>query len=120
MEVIINSVESALKTFESAAILDAQAIEEGNSKVANESYDLISKSVAFLKANGELHQLKKLLLHINTGVRLWASYYCLPLCEQEALAVLRLIREQEGIHSLDAKTTISEWLKGNLHKNAKT
>ncbi len=110
----INDITSAISRFEEAAIKHAEATEQGDYKTANKNYAIIVKAVTFLKMHNEIQKLFGLLYHASVGVRMWAATYLLPVSESEGLRVLKQIEQMEGIHSLDASTTISEWEKGNL------
>ena len=106
--------ETALEKFEEAATKHTEATEQGDYKTANKCYAVIAKAVLFLKEQNEIQQLSVLLNHDSVGVRGWTATYLLPLKEQEAVQVLEQIAGGTGIHSFTAKTTLSEWRKGNL------
>lgn len=108
------SFENALAKFEEAADKHANATEVGDYKTANRYYAVISKVVTFLKEKNQLIALAECLNHHSVGVRMWAAAYLLPVVEPEAIRVLEQISRDEEIHSFTAKTTISEWRKGNL------
>jgi hypothetical protein len=110
----LKNTETALMQFEDAAIRHKDATEIGNYKLANKSYNQINKSVAFLKENSEVGLLQKFLSHPSLGVRIWAATYLLPICETVAIEILEEIGNGHGVLSLDARTTLSEWRKGNL------
>lgn len=110
----IKDITSALELFEEAANLHGLATEKGDYKTANKNYSNIVKSVSYLKEQAQIDSLLSLLNHTSVGVRMWAATYLLPKYESEGLKVLEEIGSIKGIHSLTAKTTISEWKKGNL------
>jgi hypothetical protein len=110
----IKNLEIALVLFEEAAIKHAEATEQGDYKTGNKNYKDIAKVIEYLKLNNQLLSLKQFLNNSSVGVRMWSATYLLPLIENESLKVLNEISNMQGIHSLTAKTTISEWQKGNL------
>ena len=109
-----NDIETALKIFEEAAIKQAEATEKGDYKVGNKYYNKLTEAALFLKNKNAVGALQSYLDSSFIGVRLWSAYYLLPLCEKEAARILEEISIVPGIHSLTAKTTLSEWKKGNL------
>lgn len=111
----LDSADDALTRFEEAAHKHANATEIGDYKIANRCYVTISKAVLFLKERNQIMALAGFLHHNSIGVRMWAAAYLLPVLEPEAILVLEQISRGENIHSFTAKTTISEWQKGNLH-----
>lgn len=110
----LNNLETALIQFEEAASKHANATEHGDYKSANKNYAIITKVILFLKEQNEIRKLSNFLNHNSIGVRIWAATYLLPILEDEASQVLDQISRKSGIHSLTAKTTLSEWRKGNL------
>ena len=110
----IKDLSAAFALFEESASKHAEATEQGNYRVGNKCYASIVKAIAFIKEQGEIKALLNFLTHPSVGVRIWAATYILPVQEKEGVRVLEQIMKEEGIHSLDAKTTLSEWRKGNL------
>jgi len=110
----LKDTQSALSKFEEAAIKHAEATEHGDYKTANKSYATIVKVISFLKERDEILTLSGFLNHNSVGPRLWAAGYLLPVMENEGISVLEQITRESGIHSLTAKTALSEWRKGNL------
>jgi hypothetical protein len=110
----IKNLEIAFALFEESAIKHAEATEQGDYKTGNKNYKSIAKVIDYLKLNNQLLSLKQFLNHSSVGVRMWSATYLLPLVENESLKVLNDISNIPGIHSLTAKTIISEWEKGNL------
>jgi len=110
----IKDIAAALLQFEEAANMHADATEHGDYKTANKCYANIAKVISLLKEQDEMQKLSELLNHNSIGVRIWAATYLLPVLEDEGLRVLKQIAGGTGIHSLTAKTTVSEWEKGNL------
>ena len=110
----INNFETALQMYEEAAIKYAAAIDVGDYKTANKCYTVISKVTTYLKESNEIGSLSTLLTHPSVGVRMWTATYLLPIMENEGIKVLEQIARETGIHSFTAKTTLSEWRKGNL------
>jgi len=110
----IKDIETALLKFEEAAVKHAEATENGDYKTGNKNYAVIAKVVVFLKEYDSIEKLTSFLNHKSVGVRMWAARYLLPVVEVEALRILKQIASGTGIHSFTAKTTVSEWEKGNL------
>ena len=110
----MKDIKSALEVFVDSSIKHSEATEQGDYKKANKNYDIIINTVKFLKSEDAMQQLLEYLSSPMIGVRLWSSYYCLPLNESEALKVLEDIEKSPGILSLTAETIIDEWKKGNL------
>lgn len=110
----ITDIESALGVFEESSLRHSDATEVGDYKAANKNYDSIVEATSFLKKQNAIDSLIPFLKHNFLGVRLWAASYLLPSYEKEATKTLQEISLKNGIHSLTAKTTLSEWQKGNL------
>ena len=110
----IKDTATALLQFEEAASKHAKATDQGDYKTANKCYAVITNVIEFLKEQNEIQKLSEFLNHNSVGVRMWAATYLLPVLENEGLRVLKQIAEGLGIHSFTAKTTVSEWEKGNL------
>lgn len=110
----IKDIKTALDTFEEACSIHAEATENGDYKTGNKAYKNIIKAVNYLKNEDELTSLKNYMTNPNIGVRLWSASYLLTFDEPAATKVLEDIANGPGIHSLTAKTTLSEWKKGNL------
>jgi len=110
----IKDIDKALLKFEEAAIKHAEATEQGDYKTGNKNYAVISKAILFLKEHNSISRLADFLSHSSVGVRMWSATYLLPVLEKEGLQVLKQIASETGILAFTAKTTISEWEKGNL------
>lgn len=110
----IKNIEVALKLFEEASINQAKATEEGDYKKGNKYYDEIIRIGSFIKSEGAVNALKRLLSHSESGVRIWAAGYLLSVDEEAAIKVLDEVAKSSGIQSLIAETTLKEWKKGNL------
>lgn len=110
----IKNVKDALELFEKAAIKQSEAIDKGNSKVANYNYDKMVEVAKFLRANKSLNELSVFYEHPNISVRLFAAAYLLPAYEKRSLKVLYEISQMRGLESLNAEMTIQEWQNGNL------
>ena len=110
----ITDIDMALLTFEEASIKHAEATEQGDFKTGNKNYVIIAKIITFLKEHNSIDKLSEFLNHSSIGVRMWAATYLLPIKETEGLQVLNQIASETGILSFIAKTTVSEWEKGNL------
>jgi hypothetical protein len=111
----LKDIKTALKLFEEASKMQAEATEQGDYKIANKCYDKIIQAVTFLKNENSIDSLLIYLTNPSIGVRLWTAYYLLPVREQEGIKILEEIRNSSGIHSLTAETTLSEWKKGTLN-----
>jgi hypothetical protein len=110
----IKDITTALNLFEEAAMKHAEATVQGDYKMGNKCYVTISKATTFLKEEGEVLALLKFLPHSSIGVRMWTATYLLSVQENIGIKILEQIAAEEGIHSLTAKTTLSEWRKGKL------
>jgi hypothetical protein len=110
----IKDTITALSLFEEAATKHAEATEQGDYKTGNKCYATIAKAMTFLKEQGEVLTLLKFINHASVGVRMWAATFLLPVQENDGVKVLEEIAAETGIHSFTAKTTLSEWRKGNL------
>jgi hypothetical protein len=110
----IKDITTALTLFQEAASKHSEATAQGDYKAGNKCHATIVKAMTFLKEQGEALALLKFLNHASVGVRMWAATYLLPIKENEGIEALEQIAAQAGIHSLTAKTTLSEWRKGNL------
>lgn len=110
----IKDVQTALELFIDAASKHGEATEMGDYKTCNLCYKDIAKTVSYLKENSQLNSLHELLKHGSVGVRLWSATYLLPVHGDEAIRTLNEISRTPGIHSLTAKTTVSEWMNGSL------
>lgn len=110
----IKTLEIALNIFKIEANNQAECSETGDYKSGNKSYQKIIDSVNFIKDNNFIDSLISFLSDESIGVRLWSAYFLLPENESHSLQILEQIEQENSIHSLTAKTTISEWKKGNL------
>lgn len=110
----IKNVKDALELFEKAAIKQSEAIDKGNSKVANYNYDIMVEVAKFLRANKSLKELSVFYEHPNISVRSFAAAYLLPIDEENSIRVLDEIVKMKVLGSFDAKMTIQEWKNGNL------
>lgn len=110
----IKDIQTALELFEDACIKHSEATEQGDYKTGNKYHSKIMKVIDFLKSKNAITNLKDYLSSPFVGVRLWSACYWLPVNEEEAIKVLEEIVKGQGINSLTAETTLSEWKKGNL------
>ena len=113
METIV-SVEQALSLFEKYAIIRGNALNEGNSRIANKCYDKLRKITTYLKKEKQLSQLSTFYNHHNLHVRSVAAAYLLPIFEEKSIKVLKEIAKLHVFGSFDAEMTIKEWKNGNL------
>lgn len=100
--------------FQEAATKQAEATENGDYKTANKNYDKIIDIMDYLKRENSVDRLHDFLSAPSVGIRIWAASYLLPTHEKESVKVLQEIEKGEGIHSLTAETTLSQWRIGNL------
>lgn len=111
-----NDVNVAVNVIIAASQKHAQAIETGDYKIANKNYDRTRKAVAYLRENGGIENLKNLLNHKETSVRLAAVTFLLKHHEAQAKAVLEEIVSASIPHqSFSAKLVLQEWRNGNLN-----
>jgi hypothetical protein len=107
-------IESSLNSFKIAAYNHGVATHLGDYKKANENYKSILKAVNFLKLHKSIYKLSELINDSDVSVQLWAATYLLLDNPEAALNKLKEISNDDGIMGFNAKTTISEWQKGNL------
>ena len=101
--------------FERESVKHGLAIEEGDSKVANNAYEVIHKSYIAFKESNSLKELGVLLDHESPFVQLWTARYLLETCTEKSEKVLvELSMLKETSVSFDAKMTLLEWKEGNL------
>ncbi len=110
----IKDIQTALALFQEAATKHAEETEQGKYKTGNKRYDEIMAVVKFLTQNNSMQCLHSFLSPNSVGVRLWAASFLLPTHEKESIRVLKEIQRIDGILSLVAETTLSEWRKGKL------
>ena len=110
----IQNLETALLTFEQAALNHSEATEQGDYKVCNKSYSTIIKAVAYLREQNHLQELLPFLNNSSEGVRVIAAANLLPINGKEAIATLEDIAQGIGIQSFNAKMVLREWRKGTL------
>lgn len=101
--------------FREESIKRGLALENSNSKKANEAYDKIHKTYLLLKDMDKLDELKPLLDDESPYVRLWAAGYLLKTYPKKAEQVLVELGKVKGISvAFDARITLFEWKEGNL------
>ncbi len=110
----IKSISQALSLFEEAAIKHARATKQGDYKVGNKNYNLVMRTINYLKEQNSLDSLLKYFTNDDVGIRIAAATFLLPKHEQEATKVLQEVVDSSDFFSFIAKTTLSEWRKGNL------
>lgn len=102
--------------FESEAINQGKALEEGDFKKANKAYSKIHNNYIILKEQDKVNDLIVLLEHESPYVKLWAARYLLKTSTKRSEKVLQKLGELKGISvTFDARMTLSEWKQGNLH-----
>lgn len=111
----ISSLDNAIEVFVNASIEHGKASEEGNHKVGNKNYYKIVDAAKYLNERSLVGELKKLLIHENLSVQMWAATYLLEKHENEAVELLTTISKKRIPHySFDAQLTLEEWKSGNL------
>lgn len=111
----INSIDMAIYQFKDSSHKHGVATETGNYKLGNKYYKDIISAIDYLKKSNAINVLEMLLSDSSIGVRLWAASYMLAVDEECAVNTLEDIIKTDGIHSLTAETTLSEWRDGNLN-----
>jgi hypothetical protein len=109
----MKSIQEALETFEKETINQFVANETGDYRNGNKIEKHIRKSIEYLKKNNSIDNSLKYVNHQNLNTKIWAASYLLN-DYKIAADILEEVSHSSGIHSLIAKTTLSEWKKGNL------
>ena len=108
----IRTIEEALTLFEENSIIHGNASLDGNYKVGNKAYDIVTKCTNFLTENNKIELLLPFLEHENVSVRLGAAYALLPLYTKESKKTLKQIKKKdESIIGFDAEMVLKEWRK---------
>jgi hypothetical protein len=109
------SVLKGLIEFEESAIAHANATDLGDHRLANQSYENIARAVKILDQLDARAQLLRFLDHDCIGVRVWSATYLLNTeFSYKAVEALKIAGRGTGAFAFDARTTLSEWKKGNL------
>jgi hypothetical protein len=84
-------------------------------KIANRFYDQLRSLALEMRDSAEGRRtIESLLLHPNTGVRMFAAGTALEWTPDTAIPALEELREAHVFQSLDAKYTLIEYRKGKL------
>lgn len=111
----IKTTEEALRIFIKSVNEHTKATENGEYKIVNKNYRLITDAIKYLYRNGELYKLHDLLDDQSLSVKVWAASYLLKDFETEALEILKTASNANIPHvSFNARIIIEEWQKGNL------
>lgn len=110
-----NKIDNAMMQFKVNCILQGQATETGNYKKGNKCADKIFRAVEFLRSNKKLDLLKPFLFEKDENLRCWTARALIHLYTNLCLKVLTDIKNNsQGINSLNAEMTISEFKKGHI------
>lgn len=110
-----NEPDQLVSKYAAAAARHGRATHEGNSDLANRSYDELANIYRLLREQGERERLLALLADADPAVRGWAASHALEFAPQRAVAVLtELASGPPSPERLDAQTTLKEWRKGTL------
>ena len=110
-------IEELCTTYEEAATMQWQAIQEGSSRTANTQYKRIVAAWKELRSRGQEGQaaLLRLMRSSNPHVRGWAASHVLEFDPGTAEAELtRLANGPPSPVRLDAEMTLREWRAGRL------
>ena len=109
-------LEELIKAYSEAAKIQGESTENGDYKTGNKASDLLSAIYAELKRRGHDAQaaLLPLLHNDDPGIRLWAASHAMEFSPSEGKPVLKALIPIGKFLGLCAKTTLSEWKKGNL------
>ena len=93
-----------------------EALENGNSKLANKKHDDAGKILKKIREFGDIgdEAILQLTNHENISVRLWAAVYSLKYNVKRAEKVLKDISNSKGAIGFSAKMILEEKSKGNL------
>ena len=101
--------------YASAAGMHGKATREGNSDLANRSYEELASVYRLLRDEGERERLLPLLSDADPAVRSWAASHALEFAPEQGVAVLNALASgPPSPERLSAQMTLKEWKKGNL------
>lgn len=106
----------SIEKFAAAARAHAVFTENGDSILANKAYNDVSVARDEMRSSPDhgVASLKYLLNDSDAGVRLWASYYLLPVDPILARGALYDLSSESGLVAFSAKMTLREWDAGHL------
>jgi len=101
--------------YAAAAALHGKATHEGDSDLANRSYEELASIYRSLRERGERDRLLPLLEHADPAVRGWAAAHALEFAPERAVTVLTALASgPPSPERLTAQMTLQEWRKGKL------
>jgi hypothetical protein len=114
----MSDVSAAAEEYLSAAIKFGETRVARDFVAGNECADALQRTGRVLRRSpAGQDELKKMLEHEDTFVRLWASGDALAFAPELAVPVLEAIASQKGLTGSSASTTLSEWRAGRLVKD---
>ncbi len=113
---IQNNIQELINCYINAAIGYEEGLHDGDSSLADESFDEIERLFQEIKSLGEkgITGISKLLQHEKESVRLWASSHLLNYPEYESLEILEKIKNSSTILSLVAEVTLDKRDQGDI------
>lgn len=110
-----NESDRLVADYVAAAVQHRRATREGNSNLANRSYDVLADIYRVLRERGECERLLPLLTDADPAVRGWAASHALEFAPGRAVPVLtELAAGPPSPERLDAVMTLKEWKRGTL------
>jgi len=103
-----------IKRYIAEAEAHGAGILEENSKKSNQSYDNLQKVYLEIKSLNRLEDLKILLGHGNSSVRVWAATHLLPVSEEDSRSTLNDVAKEVTPIGFNAQMIINEWNAGKL------
>lgn len=107
-------MEGLVEKFVDASIKYGEAIEEGESKIANKQSSIIRKIRKQLFESSKLDILIPSLQHENDYVKLNAAASVIWILPNDAREVLEELQNRRGLLGFEAKMFLREWDKGNI------
>lgn len=105
----------AFSMFKKNAIEHGQHTMSGDYKLCNKCYKNIMNAVKYIASKGKYDGYKPMLEDANPSLRIWTAFALLHVDTKNAVKALKkVIKEDDGIMSFDAKMTLKEFKKGNL------
>jgi len=93
------------------------ALEKGNSKLANKKDNEAIKTIEAIRMYGDLGQkaLLELIDNEHKGVQFWVASYSMRYSLERALEVLNLLSEGQGAIALSAEMMLKLYYSGELN-----